>query len=85
MPVMFCYIDPFIMNQQVVRLTPGETKVIFSGGLDDVCSFMATEYNNGGYDRITLKGTLAESVADRIRQNSKTLYGLKEINIEVLK
>ena len=85
MPVMFCYIDPFIMEQQVVKLTPGETEVIFSGGLDAVCKFIATEYNNGGYDRVALKGTLADSVADRIRENSKTLYGLKEIEIEVLK
>ena len=46
---------------------------------------MATEYNNGGYDRIVLKGTLADTVADQIRENSKTKYGLGEINIEVLK
>lgn len=85
MPVMFCYIDPFIMNQQVVRLTPGDTEVIFTGDLDDVCQFITTEYNNGGYDRVALKGTLADSVADRIREDSMRLYGLKEIEIEVLK
>ena len=85
MPVMFCYIDPFIMRQQVVKLTPGETKVIFEGGLDEVCRFIANEYNNGGYDRIVLKGALADTVADQIRENSKTRYGLGEINIEVLK
>lgn len=85
MPIMFCYIDPFIMDQQVVKLIPGNTEVIFSGHLDDVCRFIATEYNNGGYDKVTLKGTLADSVADQIRENSKTLYGLKEIEIEVLK
>lgn len=85
MPVMFCYIDPFIMQQQVVKLTPGSTEILFLGSLDEICRFMAAEYNNGGYDRIALKGTLAETVADRVRLNSQTLYGLKEINIEVLK
>lgn len=85
MPVMFCYIDPFIMRQQVVKLTPGDTEVIFEGGLDEVCRFIANEYNNGGYDRVALKGTLAETVADRVRETSKLMYGLKEIEIEVLK
>ena len=85
MPIMFCYIDPFIMQQQVIKLTPGNAETIFSGELYDTCRFIAAEYNNGGYDRVVLKGTLAESVADQIRDNSKTLYGLKEIEIEVLK
>ena len=80
MPVMFCYIDPFIMRQQVVKLTPGDTEIIFEGGFDEVCHFIANEYNNGGYERIALKGTL-----DRVRETSKLMYGLKEIEIEVLK
>ena len=85
MPIMFCYVDPFVMDQQVVKLTPGETEMIYHGSLDSISTFMATEYNNGGYDRIVLKGTLADTVADQIRENSKTRYGLGEINIEVLK
>ena len=85
MPVMFCYIDPFIMNQQVVKLTPGDTEMLYSGSLDSVSTFMAAEYNNGGYDRIVLKGVLADTVADQIRENSKTRYGLGNVEIEVLK
>ena len=85
MPVMFCYIDPFIMRQQVVKLTPGDTEVIFEGDLNEVCRFIANEYNSGEYDRVALKGTLAETVADRVRETSKLMYGLKEIEIEVLK
>lgn len=85
MPIMFCYIDPFVMNQQVVRLTPGETEIIFTGGLEAVCNFMAAEYKNGNYDKITLKGVLSESVADKIRMNGNNLFGLEEIDIEVLK
>jgi len=46
---------------------------------------MATEYSNGNYDRITLKGNIADSVAEQIRNFAKLTYGLKEIKIEVLK
>ena len=84
MPIMFCYIDPFIMNQEVVKLTPGDTEIIFRGSLDSISAFMAAEYNNGGYDKIALKGTLADTVADQIRNDSQTKYGLKHIEIEVL-
>ena len=82
---MFCYIDPFIMNQQVIKLTPGDTEMIYSGSLDSISTFMATEYNNGGYDRIVLNGPLAETIADQIRTYSLTKYNNKEIEIEVLK
>ena len=85
MPIMFCYIDPFVINQQVVKLTPGDTEVIFRGSLREISDFMATEYNNGNYDRITLKGNIADSVAEQIRNFAKLTYGLKEIKIEVLK
>ena len=46
---------------------------------------MATEYNNGGYERIVLKGTLADNLADEIRSYSKTKYGFNNIEIEVIK
>lgn len=82
---MFCYIDPFIMNQDVVRLTPGSTEVIFHGTLGEISDFMVAEYANQEYDRITLKGTLAETVADQIRMKSKTNYNINDIKVEVLK
>lgn len=85
MPIMFCYIDPFAINQQVVKLTPGGTEVIFSGNLDAACKFIGAEYKNNNYDKITLKGMLAETVADKIRDYCETLYDLKTIEIEVLK
>ena len=85
MPIMFCYIDPFVMDQQVVKLTPGTTEVLFTGSLDNVCQFMSNEYHNGDYNKITLTGMLAESVAEKIRDYGKTLYDLNDIEIEVLK
>ena len=82
---MFCYIDPFDMNQQIVKLTPNSSEAIFNGTLSEASAFMATEYNNGGYERIVLKGTLADNLADEIRSYSKTKYGFNNIEIEVIK
>ena len=85
MPIMFCYIDSFTLNQQVVKLTPGDAEVIFRGKLDDVCDFMAYAYHKDKYDRIVLKGTLAESVVDQIRFQAQVKYNKDDIEIEVLK
>lgn len=84
MPVMFCYIDPFVMNQSVVELTPEDQKVLYSGQLDEVCNYIAQEYMNNKYDKVVLKGTLAESVADQIRAYSIMSYGYNDIEIEVI-
>ena len=85
MPVMFCYIDPFTMEQAVTKLTPGDAENIFHGSIDEVTTFMAEEYNHEKYDRIVLNGPLAETIADQIRTYSLTKYNNREIEIEVLK
>ena len=87
MPVMFCYIDPFVMKQQVIKLGPNTTELLYCGSIDEVSDYMASEYSfNGPYDRIVLKGSLAETVADQIRQHAMVKYSnRKEIEIEVLK
>ena len=85
MPVMFCYIDSFTMDQQVIKLSPGDAEVIFRGNLSDASDFMAYTYQNDKYDRIVLNVTLAESVADQIRFQAQSKYSKNEIQIEVLK
>lgn len=85
MPVMFCYIDPFDMRQQVVKLSPDNTSLLFCGTIDEIVPGMALEYSTNSYDRIVLKGVLAESVAEQILEYGRTNYGLKDIEIEVLK
>ena len=40
---------------------------------------MAYTYQNDKYDRIVLKGTLAESVADQIRFQAQSKYSKNEI------
>ena len=84
MPIIFCYIDPFTMQQAVIKLTPEDAINIFHGNIDEITTFIAEEYNHDDYDRIVLKGTLADSVADQIRAYSLTKYNNKEIEIEVL-
>lgn len=66
---------------------PNSTELLYCGSIDEVSDYMASEYNFGGpYDRIVLKGTLAETVADQIREFSVAKYAnKKEIEIEVLK
>lgn len=85
MPVMFCYIDPFIMSQQVVEITPDNNTVIFKGSLEAACEYMANQYESKEYDRIVLKGGLADSAAEMIREYAITKYSAKNIKIEVLK
>lgn len=85
MPVMYCYIDPFVMDQQVMRVLPGRTDVIFSGRIEDISDFMAVEYMNNNYEKITLEGALAESIAEKIEEVGLHLYGLNNMNIEVIK
>lgn len=84
MPVIFCYIDPFDMRQQVVKLSPNDTTVLFNGTIDEVIQGMITEYSSHEYDRIVLKGIMADEVADRMRETSRTTYGIENIEIEVL-
>ena len=82
---MFCYIDSFSIAQQVVELTPGNAEAIFSGDIDSVCQFMAHQYNQKLYDRIVLKGALADSIADQVRNYAMVNYSNNNIEIEVLK
>jgi len=45
---------------------------------------MITEYSSHEYDRIVLKGIMADEVAERMRETSRTTYGIENIEIEVL-
>lgn len=85
MPVMFCYIDPFIMNQSVIEITPNDNVILFKGPLELACDYMAGQYSMKEYDRIVLKGGLADSAAEMIREYAITKYSANNIKIEVLK
>lgn len=84
MPLMFCYFDPFVMQQTVFAVEPNENTPLFEGTMDEVCSLIASYYATGNYERIILTGALAKSAADHIRVYGKINYNLDDINIEVI-
>ena len=83
--MMFCNFNLFDINAQVVSVQEnGEMKPLFSGNFEDVCEFMAAEYQNGDYDKIVLSGPYAGAVEDRVIAYSKANYSFDNINIEVI-
>lgn len=86
MRVMFCNFNMFDMNSLVVAVPEdGESYPLFMGDFENICNYMAAEYQTKNYDKIMLSGPYAEAVADRVRTYSKTNYNLDDINIEVVK
>ena len=82
---MFCNFNLFDVNAQVVAVREnGSTKPLFSGNFEEVCEFMASEYQNNNYDKIILAGPYATAVEDRVRAYSIANYNFKNINIEIM-
>lgn len=85
MRVMFCNFNMFDINAQVVCAQEnGDNYTLFTGTFEDVCEFMAGEYQNNLYDKIVLAGQYGPVLADRIRAYSIANYNFKNINIEVI-
>lgn len=85
--IMFCNFDLFDINAQVIAVQEnGSTKPLFSGNFEDVCEFMAGEYQNNNYDKIILAGPgpYATAIEDRVRAYSIANYNFKDINIEIM-
>ena len=88
MPVkyMYCNFNMFDINAQVVGVQEGaQTWPLFTGTFEDICDFMATEYQTGKYERIVLAGPYASVVEDRTRAYAMTNYnnGI-DMKIEVI-
>ena len=87
MPVryMYCNFNMFDINAQVVAIQEGaQTWPLFTGTFEDVCDFMATEYQTHQYNKIVLGGPYAEAVESRVRAYSRINYNFEDINIEVI-
>ena len=85
MPIMFCNFNMFDINAQVIYAQEGETSYpLFTGTFEEVCSFMATEYQTHKYDKIVLAGPYGATLEDRVRAYSKTNYNFEDIKIEVI-
>lgn len=84
MPIMFCHIDPFVMNQTVVEMSSDTLETIFAGSMLQIADFMAKAYSTKKYERIILQGQMADDIAEQIRTYALTDYNLNNIEIEVL-
>lgn len=85
MPVMFCNFNMFDMNSQVLAVQEDkEMWPLFTGTFEDVCEFMAAEYQTHKYEKIVLAGPYAYTVRDRVKTYSRVNYNYDEIEIEVL-
>ena len=85
MRIMFCNFNMFDINAQVVcAQEDGNNYTLFTGTFEDVCDFMATEYQTHKYNKIVLSGQYGTALADRIRAYSIANYNFEDIKIEVI-
>ena len=90
MQIMYCYIEPWILNQNVYLMNDNETVPVMTNKvpLDSVASYLATCYNNKECDKIILHGSakiMTEQIAEDVITYGNTNFGINNINIEVIK
>lgn len=86
MQIMYCIDDPFVFGLTVYARNDETNMVkrLFSGSKEEVCHFMAEEWNNSEYEQILLHGTEAEDMKNTIYRYSAINYNNENIRIEVL-
>ena len=84
MSLMFNSFNPFVINSTVCGVTENTATDLFTGNFEEVCEFMAKEYQTGKYNNITLAGPYADIVRDRVTTYSFMNYHNNNINFEVM-
>lgn len=87
MQIMYCYFNMFDLTSSVMVIPEDTQKAeaIFTGTFEEVCEFMATEYQMNSYQKIILAGPYAYAVKDRIYTYSHTNFNEgKQLNIEIV-
>ena len=86
MHVIYCDMNMFTLNSKVYDIDENEHGVsLFSGDFEQVCDFIAAEYQTRNYSKIVLAGPYAEAVEDRVRAYSALNYNNRDdIKIEVI-
>lgn len=85
MRIMYCDFSMFDMTSQVMAVEEGKQSwPLFTGTFEDVCNYMAAEYQTHDYEKIVLAGPYADAVQDRVITYSKVNYNYEDINIEVI-
>lgn len=89
MQIIYSYIEPFFADQSVYIMSDGtEPVMIDKVTIDALPNYLATEYMNRNCDKIILHGSnyaYTNEFAELIQDYSINNYGLKNINIEVIK
>ena len=90
MRIMYCYIEPWLINQNIYLMSEEETEPVINNKitLDDVPAYLATCYKNKECDKIILHGSakmMTQQVVDDIMTFGANNFGLNDINIEVIK
>lgn len=85
MPIMFCLWDPFTFGTTVFCQDGDKKSSLFSGNFEEVCEYIAQEWQHGKYSKVILGGIGADGMKERIRTYAITNYNNFNIEIEVLK
>lgn len=89
MQIMYCYIEPFIMNHNVfVGSDKGELQLLGKVKIEDMPEYFTTTYQNENIDKIILNGPAKDyikEISNSVKEYAVTKYNLKDIKIEVIK
>lgn len=89
MRIMYCYIEPWIVSQNIYIMNDGINPIVTDKiDLENVPTYLATAYNNHECNKIILHGSvpaITQQCAEDIAQYGLTNFGLNDINIEVIK
>ena len=91
MSVMYCFIDPFVINQNIfLAEEPDRSDMSYYTKVDlaKLPEFFATSYKDNSCNKIILYSgsqSYTEKIADDIRTYALTNYSLKNIDIEIIR
>ena len=86
MQIIYCIDDPFVFGLTVYSRDDETGKVnrLFSGSKEEVCHYMAFEWNNADYERILIHSIDSEEMKEIIYQYSMVNFNNTDIRIEVV-
>ena len=89
MRIMYCYIEPWILKQNIYLMSDGQEATINAKiDLDQIPEYLASAYAFKECDKILLHGStpaLTNKYAEDILSYGLTNFALNNINLEVVK
>lgn len=87
MRMMYCYIEPWIIEQKVYTVEDDTSTPLGEVKLEELPIFLATAYSEKEYEKIVLHGSIkgiVEESVERTKTFALTNFGLNDINIEII-